>query len=58
MKKYQSKIDYSKKYNSELSTFQINKNLHKSVKDYCALNNIKVREWLEKIIIDNIKQFT
>jgi len=55
MKKYQSKIDYSKKYNSELSTFQINKNLHKSVKDYCALNNIKVREWLEKIIIDNIK---
>lgn len=55
-KKYQSKIDYNKKYNSNLSTFQINKELHKKVKEYCALNNLKVREFLEKIIINNIQK--
>lgn len=55
-KKYQSKIDYNKKYNSNLSTFQINKELHKKVKEYCELNNLKVREFLEKIIINNIQK--
>ena len=53
-KKYQSKIDYSKKYNSNLSTFQIDKKLHTLVKEYCKLNNIKVRDLLEKIIIEKI----
>jgi hypothetical protein len=53
-KKYQSKIDYSKKYNSNLSTFQISKDLHKRVKEYCELNGFKVRDFLEKIIMNNI----
>jgi hypothetical protein len=55
MKKfYQSKIDYSKKYNSKLSTFQIDKILHSQVKEYCKLNNIGIREFLEKIIKEKI----
>ena len=53
-KKYQSKIDYSKKYNSKLSTFQIDKELHSKVKDFCRDNNIKVREFLESIIEEKL----
>lgn len=54
MKKYQSKIDYSKKYNSKLSTFQISKEIHMEVKEFCEKNNLKVREFLEKIIKSNL----
>ena len=54
MKKYQSKIDYSKKYNSKLSTFQISKDIHNEVKIFCEKNGYKVREFLEKIIKENI----
>ena len=53
-KKYQSKIDYSKKYNSKLSTFQIDKELHSKVKDFCRDNNVKVREFLESIIEEKL----
>jgi hypothetical protein len=53
-KKYQSKIDYSKKYNSKLSTFQIDKELHGKVKEYCKLNNLGIREFLENLIKNNI----
>jgi len=55
MKKYQSKIDYSRKYNSNLSTFQISKELHREVKEYCENNNIKIREFIETILKNNIK---
>jgi len=53
-KKYQSKIDYSKKYNSSLSTFQISKELHKRVKEYCQVNGLKVRDFLESILESSI----
>jgi len=55
MKKYQSKIDYSKNYNSKLSTFQINKILHSELKDYCKLNNLKLKDFLENLISNAIK---
>lgn len=54
MKKYQSKIDYSKKYNSKLSTFQIDREIHSDVKNYCSINNLKVRDFLEKLILEKI----
>jgi hypothetical protein len=53
-KKYESDTESKKRYNSKLSTFQIDKELHNKVKDYCKLNNIKVRDLLESIIRDNI----
>jgi len=53
-KKYQSKIDYSKKYNSNLSTFQVSKVLHNKVKEYCQKNGLKVRDFLENIIESSI----
>lgn len=55
MKKYQSKIEYSKKYNSKLSTFQIDKDLHSKVKEYCNSNNLKIRDFLEELILNGIK---
>ena len=54
MKKYQSKIDFSKIYNAKLSTFQVDKEIHNRVKEYCKENNIKVREFLEKIILEKL----
>lgn len=54
-KVYQSKINHSKKYNSKLSTFQVDKDLHKKVKDYCKDRNLKIKEFLERIIRENIK---
>jgi hypothetical protein len=53
-KKYKSDTESKKRYNSKLSTFQIDKELHNKVKDHCKLNNIKVRDLLESIIRDNI----
>jgi hypothetical protein len=53
-KKYQSDKESKKRYNSKVSTFQIDKELHNKVKEYCDLNNLKVREFLESIIIDKI----
>jgi hypothetical protein len=53
-KKYESDIESKKRYNSKLSTFQIDRELHNRVKDHCKLNNIKVRDFLESIIIDKI----
>lgn len=41
-------------YNSKLSTFQISKELHKQVKDYCKSKNINVRKFLEEIIKKSI----
>jgi len=52
---YQSKIDYSKKYNSKLSTFQIDKILHSEVKEYCKNKNLGIREFLEGIIRKSIE---
>jgi hypothetical protein len=52
MEKY---IQKKKEYNSKLSTFQIDKDLHKKVKEFCKLKNIKVKNFLEKIIQENIK---
>jgi hypothetical protein len=53
-KKYESDILSKKKYNSNLSTFQIDKKLHTLVKEYCQLNNINVRDLLEEIIREKI----
>ena len=51
------KKDYKeskKKYNSNLSTFQISKELHKKLKDHCKDNDLKVKDFLEEIISKNL----
>jgi|LauGreDrversion4_2_1035121.scaffolds.fasta_scaffold237060_2 hypothetical protein len=54
MEKNEKYIETKRKYNSNLSTFQISKELHKSVKEYCKSRNIKVKDFLEEIIKKSI----
>ena len=54
MEKNDKYLESKRKYNSSLSTFQISKELHQQVKDHCKLNNIKVKDFLEKVISKNI----
>lgn len=51
---YQSNIDSKKRYNDKLSTFQIDKNLHLEVKEYCKNNNLKVKDFLENLIKEKL----
>ena len=53
-KVYESDIISKRKYNAKLSTFQIDKELHNRVKKYCENNNIKVKDFLEKIISESL----
>jgi hypothetical protein len=55
MEKYYETNKKSKKnYNSDKTFVQISKELHKSVKEYCKSRNIKVKDFLEKIIKKSI----
>jgi hypothetical protein len=51
MEKYK---ETKKKYNSDKTFVQISKELHKNLKEYCKNNDIKVKEFLEKIIKKSI----
>jgi hypothetical protein len=54
MEKNDKYLESKRIYNSKLSTFQISKDLHKKVKDYCKLKGIKVKDFLEEIISKSI----
>lgn len=54
MEKDKKYLETKRKYNSTLSTFQISKELHKEVKEYCKSNNLKVKDFLEEIIKKSI----
>jgi hypothetical protein len=54
MEKNEKYLESKRKYNSNLSTFQISKELHQKVKEYCKLNNIKVKDFLEESISKNL----
>jgi len=43
-----------KEYNSDKTFVQIKKDTHSKLKDYCINKNIKIKDFLEKIILDNI----
>ncbi len=54
MEKNKKYLEVKRNYNSKLSTFQITKDLHQKVKTHCKNNGIKVRDFLEKLISDNL----
>jgi hypothetical protein len=54
MEKNEKYILQKKEYNSKLSTFQISKELHKKVKEYCSKEKLKVRDFIEKLLSENI----
>ena len=55
MDKYKESNKKSKKnYNFDKTFVQIKKDTHSKLKDYCINKNIKIKDFLEKIILDNI----
>jgi hypothetical protein len=55
MDKYKESNRISKKkYNSDKTFIQISKELHKKVKDYCEVNGLVVKEFLEEIIKNSL----
>ena len=55
MEKYkETNKNSKKKYNSDKTLIQISKELHQRVKKHCEENNLKVKDFLEKVLIDNI----
>lgn len=56
MEKNEKYIKQKRDYNSKLSTFQISKDLHNSIKIYCKERKLKVRYFLEKIILEEIEK--
>jgi hypothetical protein len=55
MDKYKESNKKSKKnYNSDKTFVQIKKETHIKLKEYCDKNSIKIKDYLEKIIIENI----
>lgn len=54
MEKNEKYIQQKREYNSKLSTFQISKEIHKKVKEYCTKEKIKVRDFIEKLLLENI----
>jgi hypothetical protein len=55
MEKNEKYIQQKREYNSKLSTFQISKELHKRVKEYCSKEKMKVRDFIENLLSNNIK---
>ena len=53
MEKNKNYILQKKEYNSKLSTIQISKEIHKKVKDYCGREKIKVRDFIENLLVNN-----
>lgn len=51
MEKYK---EIKKIYNSNKTFIQISKELHKKIKDHCKSKNIKVKDFLEEIVLKNI----
>ena len=54
MEKNEKYLESKRKYNSNLSTFQISKELHQKIKDHCKNNDLKVKDFLEDIISRNL----
>jgi len=53
-KYYESNKKSKKNYNSDKTFVQISKELHKEVKEYCKINNLKVKDFLEEVIKKSI----
>lgn len=54
MEKNEKYIQQKREYNSNLSTFQISKDIHKKVKEYCNREKIKVRDFIEKLLLEKL----
>jgi len=54
-KKVKNHQERRKTYNSDKTSIQICKTTHEKLKKYCESNNIKIKNFIEDIIIKSIK---
>jgi len=57
MEKNEKYIEQKREYNSKLSTFQISKETHKIIKEFCKEKKLKVKDFIENCMIEAIKNY-
>ena len=40
---------------SKIKTLTISSQVHSEIKKYCVVNNIKIGEWVEKVLLEEIR---
>lgn len=55
MEKNNKYLETKRIYNSRLSSFQITKDLHSRIKDFCKRNNLKVRSFIEQTLNEKLE---
>jgi hypothetical protein len=54
VKKIKTKEERRKEYNSDKISIQISKETHKKLKNYCIDNKIKMKDFIDEVIIKSI----
>lgn len=54
IKKVKTKEERRKEYNSDKISIQISKETHKKLKNYCIDNEIKMKDFIDEVIIKSI----
>lgn len=54
VKKIKTKEERRKEYNSDKISIQISKETHKKLKNYCIDNEIKMKDFIDEVIIKSI----
>lgn len=55
-KKVKTKEERRKQYNSDKISIQISKETHKKLKNYCIDNELKMKDFIDEIILKSIKK--
>ena len=42
-------------YNSDKTSIQVYKSTHEKVKIYCKLNNLKIKNFIDEILLESVK---
>lgn len=54
MDKRKTYSERRRKYNSDKTSIQVLKKTHEKLIDYCKVNNLKMKDFLDEIILKNI----
>ena len=55
-KKVKTKEERRKQYNSDKISIQISKETHKKLKNYCIDNELKMKDFIDEVILKSIKK--
>ena len=48
--------DRRKKYNLDKTSIQVYKSTHEKVKKYCKLNNLKIKNFIDDVLLESINK--